>query len=262
MELKLTLVGAFIYAAMLLYVVAFVAMSLGRKKMGRRLFIAGFVLALVSIASRWVEVGRLPMQSMFEVFLLMGAFVYPVSWFCRSVMRIESELIDPLIGVFLLFPAAFIFDSTGGKLPPALQYWLFAPHVAVYLLGYLLMFKGGVVATGQIFTPAGLEKARRREKDTYRLVRVGFPFITLGLILGAWWGKIAWGSYWNWDPKEMWSLAMWLSFAWYFHFRIATRRRFRRINSLVVIISCLIILCTLLWANLSRLFEGLHSYAS
>ena len=90
---------------------------------------------------------------------------------------------------------------------------------------------------------------------------MGFLLLSLGLILGSWWGKIAWGDYWNWDPKGLWSLVSWLVFLGYFHFRYMFGKKHARINSALVVGGFVAIIITLLWANLSRLFAGLHSYA-
>jgi ABC-type transport system involved in cytochrome c biogenesis permease subunit len=92
---------------------------------------------------------------------------------------------------------------------------------------------------------------------------LGFPLLTLGLLLGAVWGKIAWGDYWNWDPKELWSLISWLVFLGYFHFRYMYGKRFPRINASLVLAGLVAIILTLLWVNLANLFKGgMHSYAS
>ncbi|MCX5642873.1 MAG: cytochrome c biogenesis protein CcsA [Candidatus Omnitrophica bacterium] len=261
MELKITLTGWFIYAALLLYLAAWVALLSGFKKTGRVLFSAGFFAALVAVACRGYAVSHFPMQSIFEVFLFMGMLVYPVSLLCRRTMLNTSETIDPLLGALLLIPAGFVFSATPQKLPPALQHWLFGPHVAVYLAGYLFMFKAGAVAIKLLILPGGNPDSTQRNQEVWNLLRLGFPLLTLGLILGAWWGKIAWGNYWNWDPKEMWALAMWLVYAGYFHVYTATRGKLIRLNSAIALLGCLIILCTLLWANFSRLFAGLHTYA-
>jgi hypothetical protein len=100
------------------------------------------------------------------------------------------------------------------------------------------------------------------EDATYRIVCAGFPLLTLGLILGSYWGKQAWGDYWGWDPKELWSLASWLVFLGYFHFRYMFGKKHPRINSLWAIAGMAAIIITLLWVNLSRIFSGLHSYAT
>jgi ABC-type transport system involved in cytochrome c biogenesis permease subunit len=112
---------------------------------------------------------------------------------------------------------------------------------------------------------AGAEKPGcvSAEEATYRMVRLGFPLLTLGLVLGAVWGKIAWGDYWNWDPKELWSLISWLVFLGYFHFRYMYGKRFPRINASLVLAGLVAIILTLLWVNLANLFKGgMHSYAS
>ena len=55
---------------------------------------------------------------------------------------------------------------------------------------------------------------------SYRIIGLGFPLLTIGIIAGAVWANEAWGSYWSWDPKETWALITWLVFAAYLHTRI------------------------------------------
>jgi ABC-type transport system involved in cytochrome c biogenesis permease subunit len=150
------------------------------------------------------------------------------------------------------------------QLPPALQCWLFIPHVAVYMLSYIFMAKATFQAGEQFLgkRPKVEATSLPPEQATYELATIGFPLLTLGLILGSWWGKLAWGRYWGWDPKELWSLASWLVYLGYFHWRYMYGRRYPRINSLWAIAGMLAIIITLLWVNLSRLFPGLHSYAT
>ena len=59
----------------------------------------------------------------------------------------------------------------------------------------------------------------------------------------------------------MWSLASWLACAGTFHFRRMLGRRFPRANAAWILAAAALITITLPWANLSRLFAGLHSYA-
>ncbi len=99
-------------------------------------------------------------------------------------------------------------------------------------------------------------------KATYVIVCLGFPFLTLGLFLGSVWGKLAWGDYWAWDPKELWSLASWLVYLLYLHVRYMFGQKHARLNSTLAILGMVFIVITLLWVNLSRLFLGNHSYAS
>ena len=122
------------------------------------------------------------------------------------------------------------------ELVPALQSPLLVPHVGAYLVSYVLL----------IFAAFGVGE---------RLVPFGFFLMTLALVLGALWGKICWGDWWQYDPKEMWSLGTWLTFAAYFHFRHrgAVARWLLRFGAVMIIL-------TLTWVNFARIFRGLHSY--
>ncbi len=262
MAIKYTIQGLLIYLTITAYVLAFIMTVAGRKKTGQMLFLGGFGVALVAYAYRWVHVQHVPLQNLFEVFLSLGVLCYPISWFCRRVLRIGGQWADMLIGAIVLVPAGFKFDAEPQHLPPALQSWLFAPHVGVYMLSYVFMAKAFCQACEQLLVRPGAERTfLPPERATYELITIGFPLLTLGLILGSVWGKLAWGDYWGWDPKELWSLASWLVYVGYFHWRYMFGTRHPRINSAWAMAGLAVIVITLLWVNLSRLFAGLHSYA-
>lgn len=263
MEIKPSLLGALVYLAMAAYLGAFVAGACRARKPGDRLFLAGFLVAVAAVAVRWQAVGHVPLQNLFDVFLAMGALVFPLGLFCRRFLRATGAAVDPLLGLLLLVPVSFILKADPQRLPPALQHWLFVPHVAAYVLADVILIKAAVVSLGTVFArgpdPAALA---RRELATWRMVRLGFPLLTAGLLLGASWGKLAWGDYWNWDPKELWSLATWLIYVAYFHFRHMYGRRRPRASAAIATAGALAVVLTLLWVNLAgRIFAGLHAYA-
>jgi ABC-type transport system involved in cytochrome c biogenesis permease subunit len=278
---KLTYQGLLIYLAMAGYLAAAVAYLMRPRPtagivgyragsgvwsmgVGEGAFMAGFVSALAAVAYRWTHVRHLPLQNMFEVFLFLGMLVYPLSVFCRRLLGVRGALTDAVIGFVLLFPAGFIFTAEPLKLPPALQCWIFAPHVAAYMLAYVIMAKAAVEGTAQLITHGGADPKLgvAHERATYNLVCLGFPLLTLGLVLGALWGNLAWGDYWNWDPKELWSLVSWLVYLAYLHLRYMFGTRHPRVNSILAVGGLLAIISTLLWVNLSRIFGGMHSYAA
>ena len=260
MDIKPSYLGLLVYTAMTMYLLAFLAMAANKKKHSYTLYPIGAFVAAIAFVYRWYTTSHIPFQNMFEVFLTMGMLIFPLSVFCKRVLQVGTEGIDMLIGVIILFPAGFIFSADPQKLPPALQSWLFIPHVAVYLLSYIIMAKAAVQASCQIaFKQATVIDY---EENTYKMVCFGFPLLTLGLILGSWWGKKAWGDFWSWDPKELWSLASWLIYVCYFHFRYMFAKKHARINSLIALAGMVAILITLLWVNLSKLFAGMHNYAS
>ena len=264
MTIKYTFLGLLIYLVIATYLFAFVATVFGKRKTGHGLYLAGFIIAAIAFGYRWYNANHIPFQNLFEVFLSMGMMIYPLSIFCRRFLRVGGDAVDMLIGAILLFPAGFVFGAEPQKLPPALQSWLFTPHVAVYLMSYVIMAKAMVQAFCQLRARADNtnENLLDYEEGTYKMICLGFPLLTLGLILGSWWGKLAWGDYWGWDPKELWSLASWLVYVGYFHFRYMFGKKHARINSSLAILGMIAIVITLLWVNLSRIFPGLHNYAS
>ena len=264
MEIKYTILGLLLYIAIAIYFLTFVIRLLRFTKLAKALYLLGFTVILIAFGYRWYQVRHIPMQNLFEVFLTLSMLIYPLSIFCRRILQVGGETTDALIAAILLVPAGFIFDAEPQRLPPALQSWLFAPHVAVYMLSYVVMVKAAVQAFCQLFCSSTYpgKQLISFEQASYRTVCLGFPLLTLGLLLGSWWGKLAWGDYWGWDPKEMWSLASWLVYVGYFHFRYMFGKKHPRINSAWVIMGMVIIIITLLWVNLSKLFPGLHSYAN
>jgi len=92
---------------------------------------------------------------------------------------------------------------------------------------------------------------------TYRIVAVGLPLLTVGIITGAWWAKEAWGAYWQWDPKETAALVSWTIYALYMH--LHTRNSWRGLRSawLSVLGFASIMFCYL---GVNIWISGLHSY--
>jgi ABC-type transport system involved in cytochrome c biogenesis permease subunit len=263
MEIKYTTQGYLIYSTIAAYILALVLYIMRKPKAAGRLYFIGFIAAVISFGYRWLHTGHVPLQNLFEVFLSLG-IIYPVTVFSSRVLHVSGQSADILIGIIVLIPAGFVFSAEPQKLPPALQSWLFAPHVAVYMLSYIFMAKAAYQSALQL---AGWNSNRLKdfvssEEGTYRLICTGFPLLTLGLILGSVWGKLAWGDYWGWDPKELWGLACWLVYVGYLHFRYMFAGKYPKINSLWSIAGLIAIVITLLWVNLSRLFPGMHSYAT
>ena len=95
------------------------------------------------------------------------------------------------------------------------------------------------------------------DNSSYRIISFGFPLLTIGILSGAVWANEAWGSYWNWDPKETWALITWLIFATYLHTRMVRGWRMQQ-SAVVAILGFFIIWICYLGVNL--LGKGLHSY--
>jgi cytochrome c-type biogenesis protein CcsB len=92
---------------------------------------------------------------------------------------------------------------------------------------------------------------------SYRIIGLGFPFLTIGIISGGVWANEAWGSYWSWDPKETWALITWLVFASYLHARITKGWEGKQTAILGSLGFFVIWICYL---GVNFLGKGLHTY--
>jgi len=92
---------------------------------------------------------------------------------------------------------------------------------------------------------------------SYRIIGLGFPLLTIGIISGAVWANEAWGSYWSWDPKETWALITWLIFASYLHSRLTKSWQGKKPAMLASIGFFVVWVCYL---GVNFLGQGLHSY--
>jgi cytochrome c-type biogenesis protein CcsB len=92
---------------------------------------------------------------------------------------------------------------------------------------------------------------------SYRIIGLGFPFLTTGIISGAVWANEAWGAYWSWDPKETWALITWIIFAIYLHSRLLKGWQGQKAAFVGSIGFFVIWICYL---GVNFLGKGLHSY--
>ncbi|MBE9232745.1 c-type cytochrome biogenesis protein CcsB [Cuspidothrix issatschenkoi LEGE 03284] len=113
------------------------------------------------------------------------------------------------------------------------------------------------IQTTQTLSPQRLNLAETLDNISYRIIGLGFPLLTIGIIAGGVWANEAWGTYWSWDPKETWALITWLVFAAYLHSRI-TRGWQGRKPAIIAAAGFVVVWICYLGVNL--LGKGLHSY--
>ncbi len=113
------------------------------------------------------------------------------------------------------------------------------------------------LASAEPLSPQRLSLAETLDNISYRIIGLGFPLLTIGIIAGGVWANEAWGSYWSWDPKETWALITWLVFAAYLHARITRGWQGRR-PAILASAGLLVVWVCYLGVNL--LGKGLHSY--
>jgi cytochrome c-type biogenesis protein CcsB len=114
-----------------------------------------------------------------------------------------------------------------------------------------------LVPSNEISELGKLKLLQSLDNWSYRIIGLGFPFLTIGIISGGVWANEAWGSYWSWDPKETWALITWLVFATYLHARITKGWEGKKTALLGSLGFFVIWICYL---GVNFLGKGLHSY--
>lgn len=213
----------------------------------------GSVIFVAFIVGVWITLGRPPLRTMgetrlwFSLFLsLVGLGVY-LRWGYRWALPFAG-----LMSVVFVCVNIFKPEIHSEALMPALRSPWFVPHVIVYMFAYAVMGVATILAIRLLWLSfRSVRRMSRRirtlgmpqgpesvpvAKDVRRtdcqggvvpedvhlcdtLVRIGWGFLTMGIVMGALWAKQAWGDYWTWDPKETWAAATWLSYLLYLHLR-------------------------------------------
>jgi cytochrome c-type biogenesis protein CcsB len=236
------------------------------------LTILGWVLHVAGDVLRGVAAGRVPWANMFEFTLTASAIIVGVF----IVVQVWQDL--KFLGAYITgFSLIVLGFGTVGfyvnvvPLPPALQsYWLII-HVFVATLGTAFFAIAAGLSIVQLVQSrreakklAGLKfmdtipGSEKLENLAYRVSIVGFIFWTFTLIAGAIWAEHAWGRYWGWDTKEVWTFIIWVIFAGYIHARATRGWRGSR-SAWLSIIGFVAIMFNFTIVNLY--FHGLHAYS-
>ena len=222
---------------------------------------ASLAAVTVTIVSRAIETGHGPFSSMYEFAIAFGWGVIAAGIFYKWRYKTGAVMnIGLFVALLLLTFARVKYVAPSGLVPALRQSALLSAHVASAVVAY------GTLTIGFGAAVLYLIQSRRNSKwlpdlttlDTisYHSVLIGFPFLTVLIILGALWADIAWGRYWSWDPKETASLVTWLIYAGYMHARVLRGWRGNR-AALLLVIGFLAIAFTFLG---NYIFSGLHAY--
>jgi len=275
-ESTLILICILIYlASWVAYLLHVAFRSPATGKVGDLLVLSGLLVHTFAIGFRWVHsyrlgVGHAPFSNLYESMVFFSwtmALIYLLS-VRKLASRVLGVFVVPL--VFLSLASTSLMKNDVEPLVPALQSnWLTA-HVITCFLGYAafaVAFCANILFIWKKRGDAGepsqfrdlLPSAELLDEFSYRMIAVGFPMLSLGIITGAAWANSAWGTYWSWDPKETWSLIVWLIYAAYLHARITRGWQGRRAAWLSIAGFAATLFCYL---GVNLLLSGLHSYAT
>lgn len=282
-----------LYSAMIVYAIAFVfyavdlanrsgdqiAESKGRTRFVRIAFsltVLAWLLHLGATVLRGIGAERVPWANMYEFALtatLAAVFIFLLVQFFVDI-RFLGTLVT---GVAILFLGVTKINYYVPivPLPPALDsYWLVI-HIIVAVLAvgfFTISFGLSVMQLMQSRREArlaagtdtklrflgGIPGADRLEDLGYRVAIIGFVFWTFTLIAGSIWAEHAWGRYWGWDTKEVWTFVIWVLYAGYIHARATRGWRGTRSAWLAIIAYAAVVFN---FSIVNVFFKGLHAYS-
>lgn len=254
---------------------------------------AGTVAHVAGVVLRGIATGRVPWANMYEFATTSAALVMAVflifSISRRELRALGTFVVAPIL--LLLFIAQRFWIVPAAQLTPSLQnsHWLII-HIGVAILATALSILGAVVAAMQLLqarheralagdvpapgTDAADETAGHwgrfgrvldrlpastsLEGLSFRIHSVGFVCWTFTLIFGSIWAREAWGRYWNWDPKEVWTFVIWVIYAAYLHARATGGFRGSRAAWLALAGFVAVIFN---YTIVNTVINGLHSYS-
>jgi cytochrome c-type biogenesis protein CcsB len=244
----------------------------GYQRVGLVLLVLGWVFHLGGTVARGVAAERVPWANMFEFGLTATALIVAV--FLGALLWRDVAYLGAYISGFVLLSLGIVtvnFYVDVVPLPPALQSAWLVIHVFVASLATAFFALGAGLSILQLvrsrfeannMAKAGLMRtlpgSSVLESLAYRLNVVGFVSWTFTLIAGAIWAERAWGRYWGWDTKEVWTFIIWVIFAGYIHARATRGWRGSR-AAWLGIIGFGAVLFNYTVVNIA--FTGLHSYS-
>lgn len=268
--------SALFFMATASYWLGLLARSEFAAKVGTSLTWAAVVMGVTGMLVRWHEsyliapdYGHIPVSNLYEVFVLFCIITallylyYEGRYATRAMGAFVLVVISAAVG-FLLWYALAREASDIQPLIPALQSYWMKIHVPANFIGYGAFSVAAMVSVAWLLADRGILASRLPALEVlddvmYRAIAIGFAFFTLATILGALWAAEAWGTYWQWDPKETWALIVWLNYAAWLHMRLTKGLRGAMLAWWATIG---LVVVTFAFLGVNMFLSGLHSYGS
>jgi len=233
------------------------------------------------LLERWLLGGHIPLGNLYESCLALSGVVLGITLGLRGSPWARTLFLPTalMLNLFAANLTPMQISNARRSLVPALQSNWLTMHVSMMISSYGLLILGCICAimwlSLQTVAPSDalqldetvrsrcLSVRQRRLADqvdcwSYRLIMLGFPLLTLGIVSGAVWANETWGSYWSWDPKETWALLTWLVFAIYLHTRLTVPPY--PINQSATMATIGLASVWMCYLGINGLGQGLHTY--
>ena len=219
-----------------------------------------FCFVSLHVLLRWIVTGHAPVSNIPETLLLM-------SWLSSALSLVASSRRVPVLGLLCPVVASVcmlgsvLSDSVSplSSLPPILRSPLLSVHVVLVMVSYTLLFCIALLSVRCLLhgcTPATLTRLTALSR---LLLYPAVSFLASGIIVGAVWANISWGTYWSWDAKETWALLTLMVYLAPFHIHSLDSDSSPRLYHIYVLVAFLVVLAT--YFGVSYFLPGMHSYA-
>jgi ABC-type transport system involved in cytochrome c biogenesis permease subunit len=182
----------------------------------RHLLFLGLALQTSYLVSRGLDLGRLPLVGPHDTLAFLTASLVIFSMPFHIALK-DGVQFNKAVAVVASVFTVFSLTSTphNAPLPPVLKTLWFEAHVVLAFLSYALF--GIAALLGYLYLK---QQVNLHEGMQYRAILIGYCLFTLSMIFGGIWAYLAWGTYWLWTPKELWTSILWIFYSFYLHARL------------------------------------------
>jgi cytochrome c-type biogenesis protein CcsB len=292
-DYQLPVIACFLlFFAMIMY---WISLSMPKNnsifQISKSLVIISNLIFALTLLMRWIGENYFPLSNLYEslIFLSWGLSTIHLFIEFQTKSRLIGSIATPIMFFLSGFSSLTLPTDMQKALPlvPSLQSNWLMMHVTMMMISYATLIVGSLLSILYLFfiifnsnasknESVVIENNRNESKSiiskvnysklslletvdiwSYRIIGLGFPFLTIGIISGAVWANEAWGSYWSWDPKETWALITWLVFAIYLHSRLLKGWQGKKA---AILGSCGFFVIWICYLGVNFLGKGLHSY--
>ncbi len=268
--------SALVFIATGAYWLGLLARSDFAEKTGSALTWSAATMGTTGLLVRWYEsyligtdVGHIPISNLYEVFVLFSlitALLY-LYYEGRYATRRMGAFVLLVISAAVAFLLWYTFSREAQEIQPlipALQSYWMKVHVPANFIGYGAFALAAMIGVADLLVRKGILASRLPAPEVlddvmYKAIAIGFAFFTIATILGALWAAEAWGTYWQWDPKETWAFIVWLNYAAWLHVRLTKGLRGAMLAWWAVIG---LVVTAFAFVGVNMFLSGLHSYGS
>ncbi len=268
--------SALVFIATGAYWLGLLARSDFAEKTGSALTWSAATMGTTGLLVRWYEsyligtdVGHIPISNLYEVFVLFSlitALLY-LYYEGRYATRRMGAFVLLVISAAVAFLLWYTFSREAQEIQPlipALQSYWMKVHVPANFIGYGAFALAAMIGVADLLVRKGILASRLPAPEVlddvmYKAIAIGFAFFTIATILGALWAAEAWGTYWQWDPKETWAFIVWLNYAAWLHVRLTKGLRGAMLAWWAVIG---LLVTAFAFVGVNMFLSGLHSYGS